>query len=263
MNPSAMHARIVARLGEVAGEEGVRVLFAVESGSRAWGWGSADSDYDVRFVYARRPAEYMALWPKRDVIERPLSEDLIDLSGWDIRKALLLTANGNAMLQEWLTSPIRYLADNEAIATIRGLLDDLADRRAAMGHYYGMAASQWRLMGPDGPGDVNLKRYLYAVRPAAAIRWLATRDDLPPMTLPDLLVGIDLDRPLRDGIADVVARRTGSSEIGRGPRIAVIDAFVTAMIAEAERRLTGWPKPDQSARRALFEAALSKLIGLT
>src|SRR5215510_13896244 len=101
-----VRTHIVARLASVASEEGVRVLYAAESGSRAWGFGSPDSDYDVRFLYAHERNWYVKLGEDRDVIERALDEQRVDLAGWDIRKALRLLLKSNPALYEWLVSPV-------------------------------------------------------------------------------------------------------------------------------------------------------------
>ena len=45
---------------------------------------------------------------RRDVIEIPTVDD-VDLSGWDIRKALHLFTRTNGALIEWLNSPLRYI----------------------------------------------------------------------------------------------------------------------------------------------------------
>jgi predicted nucleotidyltransferase len=100
---------ILSRIIEIEDEEGVRIFFACESGSRAWGFPSSDSDYDVRFLYLHPTEWYLSvnLEHKRDVIERPISGDL-DINGWDLRKALILLRKGNPPLMEWLGSPIIY-----------------------------------------------------------------------------------------------------------------------------------------------------------
>src|SRR5690348_16578363 len=94
-------------LARIERDENLRVLVAVESGSRAWGFPSRDTDYDVRFVYVRPPAAYLSIRPGRDVVEKPIT-DVLDISGWDARKALQLMCKSNPTLIEWLTSPIPY-----------------------------------------------------------------------------------------------------------------------------------------------------------
>jgi uncharacterized protein len=103
----ALRARIQAELNAIEREEAVRIPLAVESGSRAWGFPSTDSDYDVRFLYVRPIEAYLTVTPPRDVIERPIDATL-DVNGWDLRKALQLMLRSNAVLIEWLTSPVRY-----------------------------------------------------------------------------------------------------------------------------------------------------------
>ena len=100
-----MKEQIIARLRELEEKENIKILLAVESGSRAWGFESPDSDYDVRFIYVRNKDDYLCLEEPRDVIELPIEGDL-DINGWDLRKALRLLYKCNPTLSEWLKSPI-------------------------------------------------------------------------------------------------------------------------------------------------------------
>ena len=54
MQGNEVFQRVRNALAQVEAERNVRVLFACESGSRAWGFASRDSDYDVRFLYVHR-----------------------------------------------------------------------------------------------------------------------------------------------------------------------------------------------------------------
>src|SRR5262245_35637100 len=105
--PPDTAARIVRELDRIEATYRVAILFAVESGSRAWGFHSPASDFDVRFVRAPRLDWYLSVRPGRDVIEEPISEGL-DISGWDLRKALALAGKFNPVLPEWLRSPVVY-----------------------------------------------------------------------------------------------------------------------------------------------------------
>lgn len=103
-----MEDTIRSRLDAIQASENVCIVYACESGSRAWGFPSADSDYDVRFIYVRPVEWYLSIDDKRDVIECPV-EDGLDINGWDLRKALRLSRKSNPPLLEWLGSPIVYL----------------------------------------------------------------------------------------------------------------------------------------------------------
>ena len=102
--------------GAIEREQDTRLLFAVESGSRAWGFASPDSDYDVRFVYKRGMREYVRMREQRDVIELPIIGDL-DINGWDIVKALTQFRKSNPSLLEWLHSPIVYRENGDFAAS--------------------------------------------------------------------------------------------------------------------------------------------------
>ena len=250
---AGMHEIIRATLDRIEHEHDAHILFAVESGSRAWGFASPDSDYDVRFVYARPVDWYLSLREGRDVIELPIDGDL-DVNGWDIRKALILLLKGNPALLEWLNSPIVYRA-GAALTALAGLAARIDHRTAARHHYLHLGRTQFRRQ-IDGREDVPLKKYFYCLRPAAALRWDRSHDTgRIPMDLPTLLAEIDLDPALRGLIADLLDRKAQTSELGSGPRIPAIDHFVQDEFHRAAARSPQPPEPDaevQKMAEALF-----------
>jgi predicted nucleotidyltransferase len=223
-------AEIIAGLADLARDENVRVLAAIESGSRAWGFHSPDSDYDIRFLYARRLDGYLALRPPRDVIERPIVGD-IDLGGWDIAKALKLMARGNAIVAEWLSSPIIYCEEPGFRDAFTPLVHDWRSRFGDVAHYYGLARRQWAAF-IEGREEVRLKKYFYVIRPAVALNWLRERPgDPPPMNLPAMLEGVTLPAETAAALLDLRERKQTSGEaVGVGPRIPALDAYLGAMM---------------------------------
>lgn len=228
----AIRAEIETRLRTISTDEDVRILLAVESGSRAWGFPSPDSDYDIRFVYVRRRDWYLQLRPARDVIERPI-DDEIDLNGWDIRKALGLLLKSNAVISEWIESPIRYCADHAAVARLRALADDVLDARAFAHHYAslgGNAAERWL----EGDDEVAVKKYFYALRPALVIRCLRLNPaSRPPMDLGSLVAAADLPAHVVDDIAMLVEAKRVTNERSNGARLPQLDALIRAELARA------------------------------
>lgn len=225
MVDEAARHRIQAALDGAVLGHGIRIVFAVESGSRAWGHPSPDSDYDVRFVYHRPRDSYLTIGKRSEGLELGLSGDL-DLAGWDIDKTLRLLIGGNPSILEWLASPIVYVT-----GPWQQRLDALADlcphRRASFWHYNALARRQRELLGGDGP--VKLKRYFYVIRPALAVAWLEQNGNDParvPMALPQLMQQVDLPAEVRAAIDGLLARKAVTSELGTGPRIAAIDGFV-------------------------------------
>ncbi len=170
-------------IAAIESQHEVRILFAAESGSRAWGFASPDSDYDVRFIYAHKRDWYLTIGEPRDVIEAMLPGDL-DLSGWELRKTLRLFLRGNAALNEWLGSPIVY-ADRDGLADeLRTLLPGAFRAPTAYHHYLSMARGviAEHLQGEE----VRLKKVFYALRPLLACRWIAAANSQPPTAFSEL-----------------------------------------------------------------------------
>ncbi len=218
---------IDAELRGIEDDHDVRIIFAVESGSRAWGFPSPDSDYDVRFVYAHRTDWYLSIRPGRDVIERPISDEL-DISGWDIRKALGLLIKPNPVLLEWLSSPIRYTWDEALCDALIGFSQKPAHAVSCLYHYLNLGRGQYE-SHIQGGGELKLKKYFYALRPALTIRWIRLNEDvIPPMNLQALASELDLAPDVLEAIADLIDRKSRMLEGEGADRIASLDALMEA-----------------------------------
>ncbi|MFT4090097.1 MAG: nucleotidyltransferase domain-containing protein [Asticcacaulis sp.] len=228
ISPDA-HTYIRARLEELAAREGVRILFAIESGSRAWGFLSADSDYDVRFVYVRPQSDYLSVREWREVIETPTLDDPVlgvplDLNGWDIRKALRLALSSNPVLHEWLTSPIIYFRDEAAAAAIHKFAVQAAMTEQFRYHYDRLCRSSWNQM--QTPESATIKRYCYALRPSLMLLWLNTRDDLPPMDVHTLCKGLNLEDGLLKALSELIRSKRSGAERERATSADALNAFI-------------------------------------
>lgn len=225
MDPS-VQAEIQARLKALEAEHDIRVVYACESGSRAWGFASTDSDYDVRFLYAHPQAWYLSLDLQRrsDTLDVPITDDL-DLHGWDVRKALQLFRKSNPPLLEWLQSPTVYREDTAVMERWRALLPTYYTPIAAGYHYLHMAQGNYKdyLKGAD---RIWTKKYLYVLRPLLGIRWIERKDAPVPMEFARLVdAGVDRD-DLRDAIDRLLTRKRSGEERDEGPRLPVIHAFI-------------------------------------
>jgi predicted nucleotidyltransferase len=211
----------------------VRVLYACESGSRAWGFPSADSDYDVRFIYLHKRDWYLSinLERKRDVIELA-TEGHLDLSGWDLRKALTLLRRSNPPLLEWLGSPIVYFEKYSVADRMRQLAPVCCSPVACMYHYFNMAKGNNRryLQGDR----VWRKKYFYTLRPILAVMWLERDMGVVPTEFQALVEAVVESDELRQEIAGLLAAKKEGEELDRGPRNPVISDFIDRQLARME-----------------------------
>ena len=208
------------------------MLAAVESGSRAWGFPSPDSDYDCRFVYVRSADDYLSPWPRRDVVEWA-PDGLLDVNGWDLKKAVQLLLKGNAAITEWLGSPMVYQSEPRFVGEFLALADEVGDRALVGRHYVSVGRQQWaRFVGEDG--SIPLKKLFYSLRPALAVRWLEQhpRAAFPPMTLGDLAEQTDLAADQRRAIGDLVALKAVTREMGAGTVPGVLAELVSVELRE-------------------------------
>ena len=249
---SAAVATIDANLSDIAAQERVDILLAVESGSRAWGFPSPDSDYDCRFIYVRRAQDYLTLFPLRDVIERPPGP-VLDVNGWDLAKALRLMIKGNAVAVEWLTSPFVYAGDAAFRGEALALAQDAVRPAAVARHYLHLGLRQRRTYFADEHA-VPIKKIFYALRPAVALRWLRLHPGaaVAPMHFQTLIAQSDLPREIVAIVDDLLARKAVTSELGSGPLPAPLGRLIDeefAIASSASSLDQAW-RPDAATRAA-------------
>jgi uncharacterized protein len=245
----AIRADILARLRVAEQEHGVKVLLAVESGSRAWGFESPNSDYDARFIYVHPKDWYVSvgLEEQRDVIEYPIVDE-IDINGWDLRKALRLFAKSNPAFVEWIQSPIIYTECGPFAAQARALLPSHYACDSGFHHYLSMAKSNYReyLQGDM----VKIKKYFYVLRPLLAVRWLNRYGCAPPIAFDKLLHLIDDQPDLMAAIDSLLIQKRAAPELGLAPAMPVINAFI-------ERELLSLP--DNAPRKVHRDSVVPAL----
>jgi predicted nucleotidyltransferase len=217
-----MRTIIQKRLLEIEKEHDVKIVYAVESGSRAWGFESTDSDYDVRFIYVHKRNWYLNILPKRDVIEYPIV-DAFDYSGWDLRKTLFLLHKSNPALFEWLKSPIVYHKDDYFYTLMEQLSKEYFSPIASVYHYVHMAGGNYRqFLQAD---EVKIKKYFYVLRPIMACMWIEKYKEAPPMEFEKLLTQIK-EKALLDAIAELLRKKKSGVEFGTEPKIEIINDFI-------------------------------------
>jgi predicted nucleotidyltransferase len=226
-----MRQIILDKLSEIEKENKVRILLACESGSRAWGFPSPDSDYDVRFIYARSQNWYLTIREKPDVIEVPINA-VLDINGWDIKKALHLISKHNSVLFEWLQSPIFYREENNFAADFLTVAQKSFSPIAAMHHYLSMSKKYFEecTLGEN----VKLKKYMYCLRTTLACLWISKNRTAPPMQLEKLLPLIATEKELLSKIDELVKLKSQKDESYLHPKESVLEKFLEKGIKECD-----------------------------
>jgi predicted nucleotidyltransferase len=246
--------KIIKLLADIERERNVRILYACESGSRAWGFHSEDSDYDIRFIYAASLETYLGVSDPRETIEIAIKDDL-DPGGWDVRKALGLLGKSNGPLIEWLHSPIIYLDRDGFRDSWRKLSREVLHPSKLRHHYMGLAVQiNKRKLVEDAP---SAKSYLYVMRALLAARWVETRGTAPPVPFVELVA--TTDAPLRDALNKLIAAKAVSTENESHGRIRILDGFIADALEGKEPSAAG-PEPDAETIARLLNREFHGII---
>ena len=234
-----MRNTILSKLNEIEERENIRILHCIESGSRAWGFASPDSDYDVRFIYVRPKEFYLRLDKTRDVIEWQL-DDMLDINGWDVQKALTLLHNSNPTLFEWNSSPIVYRTTDDW-QKIAAVINRYFVAKSGLYHYLSTAKSNYReyLKGET----VRLKKYFYVLRPLLACKWILAEGTPPPMLFTALMDKY-LDEELKPDVERLLELKINTPEIGEGKRFDRVNDYLDRNIEEIEKRIAELPREE-------------------
>ncbi len=228
MISQTVRTQIETRLAAIEREEKVCIFYACESGSRAWGFASENSDYDARFLYIHPRNWYLTIEERRDVIERPILDD-IDLNGWDIRKALSLLRKSNPPLLEWLQSPITYKQQLSIVEKIRALMPEYYSPLRCMHHYLHMAEGNFReYLKKD---EVWVKKYFYVLRPVLACKWIEAGYGVVPTEFQKLVDRLVDSPSLKSAIDELIERKRNGQELDMGPKIPIISEFIESELS--------------------------------
>lgn len=245
-----MRSAIIEALQVIEEQQQVRILYACEAGSRAWGIQSEDSDYDVRFIYMQPRDVYLGLDVPRDVIELPIESNL-DINGWDIYKALRLLRKSNPALLEWLFSPVIYLEQSRAAPEMRRIARSLIAPKTGLYYHYGhMAFGQYRQYIKE-KSRVSLKKYLYVVRPLIMLLYLEQyAGEMPPtVSFPATLATVDLPEEIRTHIRDLIVRKQAGDELNLGAPDSVLNAFIDECLERWKAQTFGDQHDHQAMQR--------------
>jgi len=255
-----MREEIEKELARIESEYDVKVLLAVESGSRAWGFASEDSDWDVRYIYIHRPEWYLSIDQHKDSQEEILPNE-IDLAGWEFRKALRLFRKANPPMLEWLRSPIVYLERFDAAAELRQLSETYFDPRACMYHYLSMAKGNFNEFLRERE-LVKIKKYFYVLRPVLACDWIESRNEFPPMEFEKLILADGMGQTVLAAIDDLLKRKKAGEELKEEPKIPVLNDFLWRKIehhTKAFRDLNTIDKRQTEELNSLFRSTLNEV----
>jgi predicted nucleotidyltransferase len=206
-----MQQKIKKHLKDLEQEFDIKILLACETGSRAWGFPSPDSDYDVRIIYKHNRDWYLGLHEEKDTIEMFLDNNEVDISGWDLRKSLRLLRKSNAPLLERIQSPIIYEADFDFVKEINDHANENYSRISVAHHYLSMAKKAYDDVIPAADG-YKLKRLFYALRASMACLWVLRYDEIPPIEFSGLLDNLDVIPSLKNRILELIDIKSGQSE---------------------------------------------------
>lgn len=220
---------IQEELKKIEQQENIRILHCVESGSRAWGFASPDSDYDVRFIYIRPLNDYLKLEKVRDVIELPINNDL-DINGWDLRKTLVLLHRSNASLFEWFRSSTIY-RHTDFSDEFQEIMGRYFITGKGLYHYLSMARGNYR---EYLKGDmVKAKKYFYVLRPILACRWIIRTKSIPPILFNDL-VQSELPDSLRNDVSKLLYIKMHNPELKLIPKIEILNNYIEEELANIQ-----------------------------
>lgn len=234
----------------------IKILYAVESGSRAWGFASTDSDWDVRYIYIHKLDWYLKIDEQKDNQEEILPND-IDLAGWELKKALRLFRKSNPPILEWLRSPIVYLQQYNTADKLRHLTKEFFNPKSCLHHYLHMAEGNFKqYLQKD---KVRVKKYFYVLRPILACDWIKQTNTMAPMEFHKLLETQVTDQNVKTEIQNLLSRKMAGEELNEEPQIKILNDFLEQKIeyyANYVKSLVPGKQPDTAILDEVFKETI-------
>lgn len=205
-----MNNRFEHQLSELENKHNIKILLACETGSRAWGFPSLDSDFDVRLIYVHKKDWYLSLTEEKDTIELMLNNNEIDISGWDLRKSLRLLKKSNPPLLERIQSSVIYKVENQFLSEIKLLAQEFYSPIASVHHYLSMGKKSLDVI--DYNERYKLKKFFYALRSSIVCLWILERNEIPPIEIKKLIEGLEIPDDIKQRIDYLIDFKSGTTE---------------------------------------------------
>ena len=234
-----MKSKILTFLSQIEKEKNIQILYANESGSRAWGFPSLDSDYDIRFIYRKERDWYLSVNEGKDQIT-VMPDKIMDGSGWDFRKFLRLLHSSNATTFEWLFSPIIYREEKTFTEPLRELVKKYFQPKKVMFHYLGIATGM--LEKEFKEETVKIKKYFYVLRPVLAASFIVKYKTPAPVDFYELLPLVENNEPVFNEIKKLLKQKETAAEGEQVPRVKVLDDFVKEEMERCDLVARALPK---------------------
>ncbi len=227
-----MYEKIRDYLNEIQQDRDIEILLACETGSRAWGFPSPDSDFDVRFIYRHKREWYLSLNERKDTIELMRDNNEIDLSGWDLKKSLGLLWKSNPPLLERIQSPVIYMVNDAFLKGINDIAAQTYSKIASMHHYLSMAKKMFTDI--NGHKEIKLKKLFYALRTSVACQWIMERDEMPPIVFQTMLEKLDIDAGITGKIYQLIELKSSKSEGYFHQEETMLNEFIERIIMRSD-----------------------------
>ena len=240
--------KIIEILKEIELKKKIKILYACETGSRAWGFPSPDSDYDIRFIYMNERDWYLSLSQKKDTIE--IIDGELDITGWDLKKCLTLLKKSNAPLIERFQSPIEYYAVPGFKNDFKYLIGNYYSPTAVFFHHYSLAQKFWEEL--KDKREVKLKNYFYLIRSLLSCNWIVKDKTVLPMDIEGLMRLLDAGR--RDEIRDLIKLKERVDEKYLHNKDESLDIWLSGLfeMLDGSKENMGVSKSDYSALNGFF-----------
>lgn len=258
-----MRNHIEEVLQRIEADFGVKILYACDSGSRALGVASPESDYDIRFIYVHRLEWYLSIDKGEDVIEVPnrhkLSiqvHPLLDVSGWELSKALRLLRKSNPSIFEWLHSNQVYSQELKTVKKLKALEQRVLAPKPFIMHYVNIAK---RNFNDSVIESKKVKNYIYIFRSILASRWILKNAAAPPVELANLL-GMLPNGKIKKTVYDMIRIKQAGTKAFPDD-LGTINQFIREEIASLElegKKLEGSTAGSTEQLNQLFRETLNE-----
>lgn len=235
-----MKKKIRQYLSEIEQSQDIEILLACETGSRAWGFPSTDSDFDVRIIYKHKKDWYLLLNGQKDSIDLMFENNEIDITGWDLRKSLKLLQKSNASLLERIQSPIIYRKNEDFLKEILIIAQHQYSRIASIHHYLSMAKRFRNEMQENK--EYKLKKFFYTLRSATACKWILEKEEIPPIEFMKMIRNLEIDSSLTIRIKELITLKATKTEGYYHKGENKLFSFIESCIQEAEEKRLNLPK---------------------
>ena len=226
--PNSQNDIIKKKLDEIEKKHNIKIIYACEVGSKAWGSDSKNSDYDIRYIYISPKSHYLNK-VNNDTIKDELNDEF-DIYGYDISKILESLKKQNYNIYEWINSPIKYKTSITS-EQLEQITSEHLTPQDLFQSYLNLSKNNYIQLIKKRE-IVDIKSYLLVLKTLLMSEYISNTGKFPPLNMQEIFnIQLNDNEDIREIANQLLLNKKNSPKKIAIEHIPVLESFIESKLS--------------------------------